>query len=62
MDLGVRHDTHCEKYNKRSDTNGEKVGVLLSHSYQPAVVCTALNTMMDKINTFHVHFIKSMHI
>ncbi len=31
MFLGVRQDTRCEKYRKRSDTNGEiVVGVLLS--------------------------------
>ncbi len=33
MDVGVRHDTHCEKYDnfvKRSDTNGETaVGISL---------------------------------
>ncbi len=33
VDLGIHHDTRCEKYCKISDTNGEIVGVLLSLEY-----------------------------
>ncbi len=36
VDLGIRHDTRCEKYHKRSDKNGEAVGVQLSLEF-----CTA---------------------
>lgn len=32
VDLGVHHDTRCEKYRK-SDTNGKTVGVPISLEY-----------------------------
>ncbi len=34
MDLGVRHDTRCEKYRKRSDTSSETAGVTISLEYR----------------------------
>ncbi len=34
--FGIRHDTHCEKYCKRSDTYSETAGVLLTLEYHTA--------------------------